>query len=97
MMNDARLLATATSISAGLHLLGSLEMSYEDGFVSLQALKRCSMKLKEIILILDTELCPDGGIMTFRTMLNKLDSIASLADTPCEDKETGPGLEQPSR
>src|SRR5689334_7775738 len=90
-------LRIVTLINDGLLSLEFSGASFEPGFANWPELKRCSMNMNPNIQIQVSELLPDGGITTLLITSLKSDTTASPADTPCEDKETGPGLERPSK
>ena len=90
-------LRIVTLINDGLLSLEFSGASFEPGSANWQALKQCYMKMNETIPILERLLFPAGGTMESRILQIKSGITVSPADTPCEDKETGPGLERPSK
>src|SRR5690349_11239792 len=97
MMNVGDYLRIVTSINDGLRSLAFSGANFEPGSANWQALKQCYMKMNETIPILERLLFPAGGTMESRILQIKSGITVSLADTPSEDKETGPGLERPSK
>ena len=97
MKNGGLLLEIVMLTKDGRPLSEFLEGSCEVGSVNLPVLRLCYIKERQLTPILDIALNRVGGTRELTASVTRSDTTVSLAGIRSEDKETGPGLERPSR